>query len=447
MHSFFLPIASLLLSIWGFVALTTAIEFPENLAIWMPKFVCCSMLRLRLANDFLGNHQSETPLCTLPYFLPIASLLLSIWGFVALITAIEFPENLAIWKLKFVCCSTNAEALIFPENLTVWKMVLCAVLQVSFGLQSGLSVLINWLGQTDSGSTGHSLDLVVFFHQIAHHSTVEADMMVSNVEFNTFHKIDRELYAVLVMSLWRDPVEAMQIMALWLWLERVGFRNVVKKILSLPTILVNELADEAAACLSCITNDQFVCSSENNDIPLMHTLMEKEISLKFIHDNRLIAAQGISRIVNQVCVRALTDIMQLAVERNDAQSLIDSQKLMAPSFQQPLYYPVGVPQQMVLQPWTQETEVPPEARTMFVTFSKGYPVLEREVHEFFTRGYGDCIETLNMQEVQPTEQSLFAKIVFRSAAIIDVILNGVAKAKFTINGKHVWARKFVPKRP
>ncbi|KAK4854464.1 hypothetical protein QYF36_024211 [Acer negundo] len=294
---------------------------------------------------------------------------------------------------------------------------------------------------------GHSLDLVVFLHQIAHHSTVESNMMVSNVEFNTFHKIDRELYAVLVMSLWRDPVEAMQIMALWLWLERVGFRNVVKKIVSLPIILVNELADEAAACLSCITNDQFVCPSENNDIPLMHTLMEKEISLKFVHDNRLIAAQGISRIINNVCVRALTDIMQLAVERNAAQSLIDSQKLMAPSFQQPLYYPVGVPQQMLLQPRTQETEVPPEARTMFVTFSKGYPVLEREVHEFFTRGYGDCIETLNMQEVQPTEQSLFAKIVFRSAAIVDVILNGVAKAKFTINGKHVWARKFVPKRP
>ncbi|KAK1549346.1 hypothetical protein Q3G72_000481 [Acer saccharum] len=69
-------------------------------------------------------------------FLPIASLLLSIWGFVALTTAIEFPENLAIWKLKFVCCSVNAEALIFPENLTVWKMVLCAVLQIAAALVS-----------------------------------------------------------------------------------------------------------------------------------------------------------------------------------------------------------------------------------------------------------------------------------------------------------------------
>ncbi|KAK4853274.1 hypothetical protein QYF36_006467 [Acer negundo] len=70
------------------------------------------LMRLCLANDFLGNHQSKTPLSTLPYFSPIASLLLSIWGSVAsLTTANEFPENLAIWKLKFVCCSSNAEAM------------------------------------------------------------------------------------------------------------------------------------------------------------------------------------------------------------------------------------------------------------------------------------------------------------------------------------------------
>ncbi|KAI9192003.1 hypothetical protein LWI28_016838 [Acer negundo] len=70
------------------------------------------LMRLCLVNDFLGNHQSETPLSTLPYFSPIASLLLSILGSVAsLTTANEFPENLAIWKLKFVCCSSNAEAM------------------------------------------------------------------------------------------------------------------------------------------------------------------------------------------------------------------------------------------------------------------------------------------------------------------------------------------------
>ncbi|KAK4854329.1 hypothetical protein QYF36_022327 [Acer negundo] len=148
MRSSFLPIASLLLSIWGFVALTTAIEFlenlatwklkfvccsatiefPENLAIWKLKFVCCSascsnlmsinraspfmpllfycwdmttasmysealafiwqmLKQYVLANDFHSNHQFETPYSNLHYFSPIACLLLSTCGFVALITA------------------------------------------------------------------------------------------------------------------------------------------------------------------------------------------------------------------------------------------------------------------------------------------------------------------------------------------------------------------------
>ncbi|KAL5768519.1 hypothetical protein ACOSP7_015064 [Xanthoceras sorbifolium] len=63
--------------------------------------------------DFPVNHQSETPLKILLYFSPIASLLLSTWGFLALTIANEFPENLAIWKMKFVCCSANAEAICF----------------------------------------------------------------------------------------------------------------------------------------------------------------------------------------------------------------------------------------------------------------------------------------------------------------------------------------------
>lgn len=265
-----------------------------------------------------------------------------------------------------------------------------------------------------------------------------------------FHSIDRELYTLLAINLWRDPVESVQIMAFWLWLERTGFNNVVKNILPLPYILINELADEAVTCLNCINNERFASSSENHDIPLMQSMMDKEISLRFFHDNRLNATQGVAKIANDVCIRALSDIMQQAIERNAAQSIVDSQKMEANPFQQSLAHPGFSKMRFgpgdMPQPWTKENEVPPDDRTMFVTFSKGYPVQEREVREFFSRGYGDCIESLYMQDVPSSEQSLFARIVFNSASTIDMILNGMGKVKFTINGKHVWARKFVPKR-
>ncbi|XP_034225695.1 uncharacterized protein LOC117635495 [Prunus dulcis] len=238
-----------------------------------------------------------------------------------------------------------------------------------------------------------------------------SSQFVSQEGFKLFHSIDRDLYTILAIHLCRDPLESMQVMALWLWLEKVGFKNAVKKILSLPFILINELADEAVTCLNIINGTHFSLPFEANDIPLLQSFMEKEVSLQFFHENQQAAAQGVTKAANIVCLPAFDDIMKQAIEINFSQNSADHSQ-----------------------------------RTMFVTFSKGYPVHEHEVKQFFTAAFGDCVESLQMQEVQPFEQSLFARVVFHSASTIEAILSGVSKAKFTINGKHVWVRRFVPKR-
>jgi hypothetical protein len=61
------------------------------------------------------------------------------------------------------------------------------------------------------------------------------------------------------------------------------------------------------------------------------------------------------------------------------------------------------------------------------------------------RKHGECIEAIYMQEVSAEEQPLYARLVVPSAAILHNVLLGQGKAKFTINGKHVWARKYVRK--
>lgn len=292
--------------------------------------------------------------------------------------------------------------------------------------------------------------------------SLSTSVFVSQEEFMGFHAIDRELYAALVISLLRDPAEAMQIMALWLWLESKGFHSMVKKMLSLPHFLINELADEAVVCLSFITAPETPPSHETNgEIPLIQSLMEKEISFQYFRDNRLPAGQEIAKIMKEVCVRALSDIMQQA---NQVQDLVMPYAAATTFHHSPglgLNLGPGPRPVQIQQPWIgaststnagnssnskPDNGVHPDDRTMFVTFSKGYPVFEWEVREFFTMTYGNCIESLHMQDVQPNEQSLFARIVFHTASTIDRILNGVTKAKFTINGKHVWMRKFVPKR-
>ncbi|KAG7023698.1 hypothetical protein SDJN02_14724, partial [Cucurbita argyrosperma subsp. argyrosperma] len=248
---------------------------------------------------------------------------------------------------------------------------------------------------------------------------------VSQQEFNLFHKIDRQLYTILVINIGRDPMEALQIMAFWLWLERVGFRHVVYRMLQLPVLLVNELADEALTALTCIVSDNPPPSSDhyNNSIPLTQNFMKKQISLQFLYANRQTAIEGIAKI------------------RNESPENPSSVSVSVPLPPPPLSFRSF--DIMV----DEGDQVPPEERAMFVTFSKGYPVQEWEVRDFFTINYGDCIEHFQMQEVEPNEQSLFARIVFRSASTIGLILRGQPRMKFTINGKHIWARKFIPKHP
>ncbi|XP_058213504.1 uncharacterized protein LOC131325327 isoform X2 [Rhododendron vialii] len=271
-------------------------------------------------------------------------------------------------------------------------------------------------------------------------------IFITSEEFKLFHNIDRRLYTHLTKDLYRDPVESMRVMALWLWLERSScFTRIIKRILSLPLILINELADEAVTCLNCLTANPFLILSDSNDIPLTQNLMSNEITLQYFHENRLTAIQGITKTITEVCVRALSDIMHEAMERNSAQNLAETQMLVS-SLVQPGFDRLRIGEfEIRAKPPHEVTVVHPDDRTMFVTFSKGYPVGEREIREFFTQIYGDCIESLYMQEVQVGEQSLFSRIVFYSPSFIDLILKGEGKVKFTINGKHVWMRKFVPK--
>lgn len=433
---------------------------------------------------------------------------------------------------------------------------------------------------------------------------------VSHEEYCVFYAMDRALYTILAVELWRNPHESMQIVALWLWFERMGFRNVVQKILSLRRVVINDLADEALVCYRCIRDPQFLYSANTTDIPLTHRMLKEEVSLEYFHVNRDTAIGGIHIVVAEVCATALADVIGEAIKRHAAQKSLKKQNTLSPAFEQSLAHSFAnlgfvnellkanssgtslssVPKQPLLRNFVNmgcAGEIPQcssrgiwaplapeqslcnsfanlgidgllssgsnptnmvtsafqlslghifakmglsgqisgsiagnpvrprlarsldhcifnlglrgelrncttqvtsgssvleqslihhngcadskcgvemfdgistsprngssssaaaENRTLFVTFSKGYPVTEAEVREFFTKLFGECIESFHMQPVTPPEQALYARVVFCKPDIIDLVLNGLQKAKYTINGKHLWMRKFIAKR-
>lgn len=66
------------------------------------------------------------------------------------------------------------------------------------------------------------------------------------------------------------------------------------------------------------------------------------------------------------------------------------------------------------------------------------------------RMFGDFIESIYMQPVEGDNQPLFARIVAKNACMVRAVVDrdgGVGKSKYYINGKHVWARKYVKRTP
>ncbi|KAI4302354.1 hypothetical protein MLD38_038109 [Melastoma candidum] len=299
-------------------------------------------------------------------------------------------------------------------------------------------------------------------------------------EFQAFHSIDRKLYYNLVVNLRRDPTRSLHVVALFLWLERECRNyNIVFTILTLPISYIETLADEADAILTCFENDG-VCllrgRLEDNNLPHLQNLLGYRFTLAYFHQHRGVIVAGVRRIAADVCMAALHDIMQAVVEVTSNNSALMTTSVMPPpSFSDTYYYGRTLVKKggfldLLLKDQTKQElddeinelirqlpkeepfdeddplQVPADERTVFLTFSKGYPITENEVREYFIRKYGDVVESVFMQEVpHHTEQSLYALLVLRSPLAMDSILNSKGKEKFSINGKHVWARKYVRK--
>nr|GLL40072.1 uncharacterized protein LOC109192891 [Ipomoea trifida] len=208
---------------------------------------------------------------------------------------------------------------------------------------------------------------------------------------NDFHAIDRQLYSILVFELQRDPKVSVYMVALWIWLEYNKIKNVVQKIVLLPIKSIDGLADEAVACLRCITD---AMSSDATEILLTQNLIGKHLSLKFFHENRAKALCGIRMVVENVCVKVLEDLMKMANAERQLPSSVSEQQ-----------------------------QEPKDKRKMFATFSNRNPVSKPELLGYFKKEFGeDIVESISMQVVKPNEKSLFAVIIFTSSAIVDLIL-------------------------
>ncbi|KAI3761791.1 hypothetical protein L1987_52213 [Smallanthus sonchifolius] len=329
---------------------------------------------------------------------------------------------------------------------------------------------------------------------------------ISREDYHLFYKKDRSLFTILLVVLHREVVQSILVMGFLLWLEREGYtsKNLVETIIgSLTRESIDRVADEVVICLKFLEkkSNKFVFKG-SYDISLLQCFLDrKSLHLEDLYRDRGTIFDEVSRIANEVSNKAFDDILERFIRCGEPLVVHTPQEVNVgggvggfryvgpvvafPSYDVSKYD--GFYRQMIdggvedahqqalvtLGVYLREQrnsvmnrlnarnhsasvvrdskeEIPQENRTIFLTFSKGYPISENEVREYFTRIFGDFIETIFMQPVEPENQPLFARIVARTPTMVSEVVDrdgADGKSKYYINGKHVWARKYVKRTP
>lgn len=286
---------------------------------------------------------------------------------------------------------------------------------------------------------------------------------ITTEELHIFYRIERELFCFLIFKLHYEVTQSLLVMALWLWLEKIGYHNLVHKVAALQGTLINALVSEALTCLQFLERDGPPIPI-GGGLPLTKMLMKKNISLEMFTLKRYTAITGIKIALNNTCARVFNDVLQIALKRKiiiETRGYTTSQThtlntpLILPGFPHPLFGSfdleprienIGLSHESI---WIQKKpydDATNDDKSLFLTFSRGFPVSEMEVRYLFNTNYGDCVQSLIMggNHVK-NDQPLFAIMVLKMVEIVDQILSGKRVAKLHINGKHIWARKYEPR--
>ncbi|KAF5181729.1 3,4-dihydroxy-2-butanone 4-phosphate synthase [Thalictrum thalictroides] len=142
---------------------------------------------------------------------------------------------------------------------------------------------------------------------------------VSVEELKSFHIIDQELYARFTTELHHNPNEVMQVMSFWLWLEEAGYPSIIEVLRSLSDDAINAVYEEAITCLRCMESDNPPSegTSDGDSIPITYnSLLNGEVSLAILYENRALVLDGLSKILAQVCTQVFEDIGQDEAQTN-----------------------------------------------------------------------------------------------------------------------------------
>lgn len=238
--------------------------------------------------------------------------------------------------------------------------------------------------------------------------------MAGMLEMAIFYAQERSFFHRLVRDLGQEKEHMRWVIALWLWLEADGHDNFMRRAAALPGPVVLRFVDEALACLARLAGREI--AGAGTLLPCTNALLNKPIdSVTYFDEHRDKIMPGVKLLYKTVCrvvlddacasddavlfPRSSTAAMRRALgtpefagstpvpQTPTTPRFAELNAIATPRFSQlnamaPPWSPVRGAQQQQHQQMIVD-RLPEEFRSLFITFSRGYPIDKDDIKEFF----------------------------------------------------------------
>ncbi|KAK9984727.1 hypothetical protein SO802_034252 [Lithocarpus litseifolius] len=174
----------------------------------------------------------------------------------------------------------------------------------------------------------------------------------SLVDILLFYTIERLLFNRMVCSMGKNPQMVKKAVALWLMLVEIGYHDLIRMIHSFDNNTIEALFDGGLQCLECI-QPNVIEPSESEDTQVFVGLLDEPM-------NRSPWNFWTHNEPGEVLAHASDEVPKQSNLNPDASE----------------FYP---------------GQTPEETRSMFQTFSSGYPLSQEEIVNFFTSNWGPVV--------------------------------------------------------
>ncbi|RZS22999.1 hypothetical protein BHM03_00055838 [Ensete ventricosum] len=254
--------------------------------------------------------------------------------------------------------------------------------------------------------------------------------MVSLSVYNVllFHKLDRMIYHDLVVC-GRRPEVARNIVAFFMLMELIGV-DVIGYIRSTPDHnVVLLLAAEADVILNCIRQELPPRSEVGLAVPRIASLVSQPVDLEFFYRNRGTVIKQLVKILDGVGLVIFDEHLHVLFFEYE-----DRVRCRLTAMPPLLPRQLAEPYQRVLGE---------DFRSMFVMFSKGSTLTPRDIAEYFTRQWGDCIEKVLIEKRSSLDlKPVYGKVVFTGGSFLWLVFHGRPLVKFVIKGNQLNGKRF-----